>query len=97
LFLLDNYFLSIMTVQRIDGIRLGIAGGFVVGLSIFFLTVIAASTGYGTELLEFLKFYPGYTVTGGGAALGFIWGFIDGFIGFGLLAWIYNHIHLYRK
>lgn len=89
--------LFIMTAERIDGIRLGIAGGLVVGLSIFFLTIIATTTGYGVEALEFLKFYPGYAVDTFGAALGFLWGAADGFIGFALLAWFYNHIHLYKK
>jgi hypothetical protein len=86
-----------MTAQRIDGVRLGIAGGIVIGLAVFFLTVIAVTTGQGSEFLEIFKFYPGYAVTGSGAALGFIWGFVDGFIGFALLGWLYNHIHLYKK
>lgn len=85
------------TIARIDGIRLGIAGGVVLGLSLFFLTVIASSTGYGVEMLSFLSFYPGYDMSAAGATLGFVWGFIDGFIFFALLAWIYNHIHLYGE
>ncbi len=86
-----------LTIQRIDGTRLGIAGGTVTGFSFFFLTVIASSTGYGVELVNFLGFYPGYNLSAGGAALGFIWGFLDGFIFFALLAWVYNHIHLYGE
>lgn len=85
------------TIARLDGIRLGIAGGMVVGLSLFFLTVIASSTGYGVEMLDFLSFYPGYDMTASGSVLGFVWGFLDGFIFFALLAWIYNHIHLYGE
>ncbi|MCD8494690.1 MAG: bacteriophage holin [Candidatus Pacebacteria bacterium] len=84
------------TTQRIDGIRLGLAGGIVIGFSLFFLTIIASMFGYGVELLDILKFYPGYDITPGGAALGFVWGFVDGFIFFALLAWLYNHIHLYH-
>lgn len=82
------------TIQRLDGLRLGLAGGFVWGLSIFFLTIIASGTGYGASFLDLFQFYPGYTVTYWGAGVGFIWGFIDGFIGLGLLAWFYNHLHL---
>jgi hypothetical protein len=85
------------TAQRLDGMRLGIAGGIVWGLSIFFLTLIASGTGYGTEFLSILEFFPGYTISWPGSAVGFIWGFVDGFIGLGLIAWIYNHIHLHGK
>jgi hypothetical protein len=85
------------TAQRLDGIRLGIAGGLVWGLALFFLTLIAAGTGYGSEFLSLFEFYPGYTITFWGSATGFLWGFIDGFIGLGLVAWFYNHIHMHGK
>jgi hypothetical protein len=85
------------TAQRLDVIRLGVAGGLVWGFSVFFLTLIASGTGYGVEFLSILSFYPGYEISFGGSAVGFIWGFVDGFIGLGLLAWIYNHLHRYGK
>lgn len=85
------------TAERLDGLRLALAGGFVWAFALFFLTVIASGTGYGTEFLDLFKFYPGYTVTYWGSAVGFIWGFVDGFIGLGLLAWVYNHLHLKHK
>lgn len=81
------------SIDRIDGTRLALAGGFVWGFSILFLTLIAAGTGYGSDFLDLFKFYPGYTVSYWGAGVGFIWGFVDGFIGLGLLAWFYNHLH----
>jgi len=35
-------------------------------------------------------FYPGYTVSPIGSFIGFLWGFIDMFIGGFIFAWLYN-------
>ncbi len=69
------------------GLSLGILGGVV-----FFLwTLVAAYTGYGLELLELLiTIYPGYSVTAAGALIGFIYCFLDGFVGGYLIAYLYN-------
>lgn len=82
------------TIQRLDGFRLGLAGGIVVAFGVFFVTAIAAGTGYGAETLDMFHFYPGYSISAAGSAVGFLWGFVDGFIGFGFIGWLYNHIHL---
>lgn len=85
------------TAERIDGLRLAVAGGLVWGLALFFLTLIAAGTGYGADFLNIFSFYPGYEISFWGSPVGFIWGFVDGFIMLGLLAWFYNHLHLRGK
>jgi len=70
---------------------LGLAGGIVWGLAIFLLTYWFLLFGYGgTMLAKLSNVYLGYSVTWYGAFVGLIWGFIDGFIGCAVLAWLYN-------
>lgn len=70
---------------------LGLAGGIVWGLVIFLLTYWFLIFGYeGENLARLSNVYLGYSVTWYGAFVGLIWGFVDGFIGGALLAWLYN-------
>lgn len=70
---------------------LGLASGIVWGLSIFLLTYWFIIVGQpGTTLVKLSAIYFGYSVTWYGAFVGLIWGFVDGFIGGALLAWVYN-------
>ena len=53
--------------------------------------LLALATGYGAEsLFSLADLYPGFRVTVGGSLLGLVYGFMSGFIGFFLLAWLYN-------
>jgi len=75
----------------IDSVRLGLSGGILTGIFMFVTTLIALATEYGAEYLEhFVRLYPGFHVTVGGSLLGLVYGFITGFVGFFLLAWLYN-------
>jgi hypothetical protein len=70
---------------------LGLAGGIVWGFSIFLLTWWFLLLGHPGNLLGKLgSVYLGYSVTWYGAFVGLIWGFVDGFIGGAILAWLYN-------
>ncbi len=70
---------------------LGLAGGIAWGLVIFLLTYWFLIFGYeGVTLARLSNVYLGYSVTWYGAFVGLIWGFVDGFIGGVLLAWLYN-------
>ena len=70
---------------------LGLAGGILWGFCMLITTWISVGTGYASGLLNAMStIYPGYTVTLWGCVLGMIYGFLDGFIGFYLLAWLYN-------
>lgn len=72
-------------------IRLGLAGGIVGGIANFILTLIALSSNYGKEwLIRTYGIYPGYDVTIGGALVGLVFGFIQGFIVLAAIAWIYD-------
>lgn len=61
------------------------------GFGLFVLTWwIMAFDGASTEPTLIGKVYRGYTITPGGSVIGLIWGLIDGFVGGGIFAWLYN-------
>jgi len=77
--------------MKLSAKALGLALGIICGLSVFIMTVLSIYTGYlqhWSELL--LGVYPYYELTLQGAIAGLVWGFLDGFIGGVVLAWIYN-------
>jgi len=56
-------------------------------------TLISANTGYATEFLEVMaSIYPGYSISLSGSIIGMLYGFIDGFAGLYVLAWLYNRL-----
>jgi hypothetical protein len=74
-------------------VRLGVAGGVVCGVALFLCTLFAVWTGHAAPYLHLLvDVYPGYTVSGIGSVVGLFWGFVKGFVGFYVLAWIYNKL-----
>ena len=81
--------------MKLNALKFGWAGGKVTGLMVA-LTTIAGIYGImgGFPLFNGLiaDIYGtlGYTVSWLGVLLGAIYGFIDGFIFFGLMAWLYN-------
>lgn len=75
----------------LNPVKFGLAAGIFFGVVLLITTLISASNGYGTALLNiFVSIYPGYAITYGGAVLALIYGFIDGFIGLYILIWLYN-------
>ena len=73
--------------------KLGLAGGILWGLCMFLTTLISMSTGYAKGWLLLMKgIYPGYTISGWGSLAGFVYGFLDVFIGLFLLGWLYNKL-----
>ncbi len=77
----------------LDAKRLGLAGGILWGIPLFILTIFCLYTGYGEPwLMPWESVYPGYGISWVGAFFGLLCGFVDGFVGFYLLAWIYNKL-----
>ncbi|HKB87795.1 MAG TPA: bacteriophage holin [Ignavibacteriaceae bacterium] len=73
---------------------LGIAVGFVWGLSVLVVTWWLLIRGAPGEIVSKLStLYLGYSYSWGGSIIGFLWGFVDGFIGGFLIAWIYNIVN----
>ncbi len=68
----------------------GLATGVVAGLFVLFVTLVSIWFGRGETIDALVVPFPGFSRSIGGAIVGLIWGFVDGFIGGALLAWLYN-------
>ena len=73
---------------------LALTAGLVWGLGLLLVVLIAlVSEGYGVAFLAAVaSIYPGVEVSANGAFLGLLWGFLDGFIGGAIFAWLYNRL-----
>ncbi len=70
------------------------------GCALFVATlwlVIRGGTNVGQHLSLLRFYFPGYTVTWGGALLGFLYGALVGGVAGFLLAWIYNRLVDWRR
>lgn len=57
----------------------------------FVLGLFAFLFSWGVEWVDLLgKVYIGYKATFAGSFVGAVWAFVDGFIGGGIFAWLYN-------
>lgn len=82
-----------MAKNQLDPKTLGLGGGILWGGCMLLTTAANMATGYATGLIDLMaSVYPGYAATASGAVVGTIYGFIDGFVGLFLLAWIYNKL-----
>lgn len=70
---------------------LGLSIGVVWGVALFLYGMGTAYYNYGGGLVSMLSsIYPGYSGTWTGAAIGALYGLVDGFIGAYIIAWLYN-------
>ncbi|MBD3259191.1 hypothetical protein GF371_01010 [Candidatus Woesearchaeota archaeon] len=70
----------------------GLAVGILWAVALFITTIVSMYKGYGSAFLNAVStVYPGYTITWGGAFVGLIYGFLDGFIGIVIVVWLYNY------
>lgn len=71
----------------------GLSCGLVWGLGLFFLTWwIIIFEGNSTHSVFLSAIYRGYTISPVGSVIGLIWGFLDGWIGGLIFAWLYNRL-----
>ncbi len=81
-------------MQRLNTVRFALAGG-IYGAGLVAVTTLCTLLGVPgfkpfTDLLaQFYGFY-GYTVSTSGIAVGAFWGLTEGFVHFGIFAWLYN-------
>lgn len=79
-------------MNKCQPIALGVAIGVLLALYIFFAGIFAMY-GWGNALVDVIaSFYKGYQATVGGAIIGAVWAFVDGFVAGAVIAWIYNKI-----
>jgi hypothetical protein len=70
---------------------LGLTLGLIFGIALWLMTLVSVSTGiWQNQLSLIVGFYPGYAITLAGSFFGLILGFVDGFIGGLIIAWLYN-------
>ena len=73
--------------------KIAVTGGLIWGILMFGTTLAGVYWGYGIAFLNGIaSIYTGYSISVGGAFLGFIYGFVDVFIGVYIFAWVYNKV-----
>jgi hypothetical protein len=81
-------------MQKLDTLSFALAGA-IYGAAIVASATIAALVGipgfrpFADSLTQFYGFY-GYSVSAFGVAVGAFWGSVEGFVHFGIFAWLYN-------
>lgn len=76
---------------RLSAVSLGVAFGFVTGLSmLLFAWIVLWSGKDSTIITQWAQLLPGYGATISGGLIGAVWGFVEGFICGLLTGWIYN-------
>lgn len=77
--------------MRIDVKAFALTAGLLWGVGLFLLTWWTIVLDGSSTAPTFLgRVYRGYSVTPVGSFAGLIWGFVDGAIGGGVFAWLYN-------
>lgn len=77
-------------MKNFNVLGLALALGLTYAIGMFAL-VIMMTNGWGNELLPLLQsIYKGVDASFAGAIVAALWGFVDGFIGGGIFAWLYN-------
>ena len=82
-------------VIRLNAKLLGIVLGLLLGMGLFFATVVLVIRGGpdpGAHLGLLSQFFPGYTVTWLGSVIGFLYAFIVGFAIGAVLGAVYNKV-----
>lgn len=91
---------AIPNINPVPVVKTGHCSPNALGLSIgvlwaiyIFCCGIFAIFGWGTELVKVLSsLYLGYAASFGGAIVGAIWAFVDGYIGGAVVGWLYNRL-----
>lgn len=72
--------------------------GLILGGGLFFITWWIILTGGATGESTFIgRVYLGYRISPLGSIIGLTWAFVDGLIGGGIFAWLYNRIVSYTS
>ena len=76
---------------KLNPLKLGLAAGILWGLALFIMTWISMYSGWAMFWLsQWIDLYPGFDLSTKGTFLGLIYGFIDGFVSFYIIGWLYN-------
>ncbi len=86
-------------IARLRASMMGVVFGALFGVGLFLATawlVLRGGTNVGQHLSLLGNYYPGYSVTWGGAFVGLIYGCLTGGLLGYVVAWLYNTISLKR-
>jgi hypothetical protein len=83
--------------NKLNTLKFALAGGILIG-GCFFISTISALVGVPgfepfAKILESMYGFYGYSISFVGALVGALWGFMEGFIHLGILAWLYNKLN----
>lgn len=79
-------------MQKLNATAFGLACGLTWGIFVFMVALVAMFWGLGSAWINLIgDLYVGTSATWGGAFLGFLWAFIDGFIGGLIFVLLYNY------
>lgn len=79
--------------MKLDTMKFGLAGGIISALFVFVLALGSAFAGWGTGMVDSLaSMYVGYKAGVVGGLIGALSAFVEGFITFYLLAWVYGYL-----
>jgi len=79
--------------NNLDVKALALTIGIVWAAVLFLITIVSQATGYGIEFLRSISsLYPGFEISIKGAFIGAIYGFVDGFLGTYVIAWVYKKL-----
>jgi hypothetical protein len=79
--------------MKLDAIKFGLAGGIISAILTFALALGAAFAGVGGGLVDSLaSLYVGYEATIVGGLIGALWAFVEGFVFFYMMAWLYAYL-----
>jgi len=79
--------------KSLDPQRVGLTLAIMTAFGILFLGLLSKFLGWASPIVRLIEsLYIGYTDTCKGIFIGMIWGFLDGFVGGYLFAWIYNKL-----
>lgn len=83
-----------MTIAPVHKMALGVATGLVSGLAVFAATafIVAVQPQPQPRLDLLAHYFYGYTVTWGGAVVGFLWAFLVGFVGGWFVGFVRNFV-----
>jgi len=79
--------------MKLHVLAMGLALGAILGLALFLGTLYSLWLGGGTVIGALAHVFFGYQRSYPGALIGLIEGFVLGFIGGAVLAWLYNFFH----
>ena len=78
-------------MNKLDTRAFGLACGILWGGGVFLMGLTATVCSWARPFVDVLSvMYVGYSATVFGILIGTLWGFVDGFIGGIVLAWLYN-------